>query len=126
MLNRFGPFSMNFTDLHACLFEQILSFSPLYNINARRKFRSPTIWTAEKAEVGRVREEKRTEEERREEKRRSKKQEDQKREGARRKKIQVREEVDKSRSIVFFQWFVALEGRKVGSLKWRVRSHLAR
>jgi len=59
---------MNFTDLHACLFEQILSFSPLYNINARRKFRSPTIWTAEKAEVGRVREEKRTEEERREEK----------------------------------------------------------
>jgi hypothetical protein len=31
-------------------------------------FRSPTIWTDEKAEVGRVREEKRTEEKRREEK----------------------------------------------------------
>ena len=130
MLNRFGSFSMNSTDLHACLsesqFQQILSFSPLYNINARRMFRSPTIWTDEKAEVERVREEKRTEEKRREEKRRSKKQEDQRREGARRKKTQVREKVDKSRSIVFFQWFVAPEGRKVGSLKWRVRSHLAR
>jgi hypothetical protein len=63
---------MNSTDLHACLsesqFQQILSFSPLYNINARRRFRSPTIWTDEKAEGGRVREEKRTEENRREEK----------------------------------------------------------
>ena len=27
---------------------------------------------------------------------------------------------------VFFQWFVAPAGRKVGSLKQRVRSHLAR
>ena len=32
----------------------------------------------------------------------------------------------KSRNTVFFQWFVALEGRKVGSLKRRVRSHLAK
>ena len=30
------------------------------------------------------------------------------------------------RNSVFFQWFVAPEGRKVGSLKRRVRSHLAR
>ena len=38
----------------------------------------------------------------------------------------MREKVGKSRSTVFFQWFVAPEGRKVGSLKRRVRSQLAR
>ena len=40
--------------------------------------------------------------------------------------MQVREKVGKSRFTVFFQWFVAPEGRKVGSLKRRVRSQLAR
>ena len=35
----------------------------------------------------------------------------------RRKKMQVREKVGKSRFIALFKWFVALEGRKVGSLK---------
>ena len=44
----------------------------------------------------------------------------------RRKKMQMREKVGKSRFTVFFQWFVAPEGRKVGSLKRRVRSQLAR
>ena len=57
---------------------------------------------------------------------RREKKEDQRRESLRRKKIQVREKVGKSRNTVFFQWFVALEGGKVGSLKRRVRSHLAR
>ena len=38
----------------------------------------------------------------------------------------MREKVGKSRFTVFFQWFVAPGGRKVGSLKRRVRSHLAR
>jgi len=38
----------------------------------------------------------------------------------------MREKVGKSRNTVFFQWFVASEGRKVGSLKRRVRSQLAR
>ena len=38
----------------------------------------------------------------------------------------MREKVGKSRNTVFFQWFVAPEGRKVGSLKWRVRTHLGR
>ena len=38
----------------------------------------------------------------------------------------MREKVGKSRNTVFFQWFGAPEGRKVGSLKRRVRSHLAR
>ena len=47
----------------------------------------PTIWTDGKAQVGRVREEKRREE---------KKKDDQKRESLRRKKIQVREKVGKS------------------------------
>ena len=44
----------------------------------------------------------------------------------RRKKMQMRERVGKSRNAVFFQWFGAPEGRKVGSLKRRVRSQLAR
>ena len=53
--------------------------------------------------------------------------ESQKREDAgARKKMQVREKVGKSRNTVFFQCFVALEGRKVGSLKRRVRRHLGR
>ena len=61
-----------------------------------------------------------------EKRREEKKKEDQRRERVRRKKMQVREKVEKSRNTVFFQWFVAPEGRKVGSLKRRVRSHLAR
>ena len=73
----------------------------------------PTIWTHGKAEAGRVREE------------RAKKREEQRRERVRRKKMQVREKVGKSRFTVFLQWSVALGGRKVGSLKRRVRSHLA-
>ena len=79
--------------------------------NNRRKFRSQTSDNMDrwKAEMERVREEKRREEER-----------------VRRKKIQVREKVGKSRNIAFFQWFEAPEGRKVGSLKRRVRSQLAR
>ena len=60
--------------------------------------------------------------------REEKKKEDQKRESQtlRRKKIQVHEKVGKWRNTVFFQWFVAPEGRKVGSLKRRVRSLLGR
>ena len=38
----------------------------------------------------------------------------------------MREKIGKSRFTVFFQWFEAPEGRKVGSLKRRVRSQLAR
>ena len=40
--------------------------------------------------------------------------------------MRMREKVGKSRNSVFFKWFVAPEGRKVGSLKRRVPSHLAR
>ena len=47
------------------------------------------------------------------------------RERVRSQKIQMREKVGKSRNTVFFQWFVAPQGRKVGSLKRRVRSQLA-
>jgi len=39
--------------------------------------------------------------------------------------MQMREKVGKSRNAVFFQWYVAPEGRKVGSLERRVRSQLA-
>ena len=38
----------------------------------------------------------------------------------------MRDKIGKSRNTVFFQWFGAPEGRKVGSLKRRVRSQLAR
>ena len=74
----------------------------------------PTIWTDEKQS--------REEAERRErlEEKKSR------RERVRRKKMQMREKVGKSRNTVFFQWFVDPEGRKVGSLKRRVRSQLAR
>ena len=62
--------------------------------------------------------------------REGKKKEDQRRERVRRKKMQVREKVKivkKSReTLCFFEWFVAPEGWKVGSLKRRVRSQLAR
>ena len=58
--------------------------------------------------------------------REEKKKEVKKRERLRRKKIQVCEKVGKSRNTVFFQWFVAPEGRKACSLKRRVRSPLGR
>ena len=72
----------------------------------------PTIWRW-KAEQGRGTEKRKI---RREKIRR---------ERVRGQKIQMREKVGKSRNTVFFQWFVAQEGRKVGSLKRRVRSQLA-
>ena len=82
----------------------------------RRKFRSQTSDNMDrwKAELGRGREKRKI---RREKSRR---------ERVRRKKMQMREKVGKSRNTVFFQWFEAPEGRKVGSLKRRVRSQLAR
>ena len=48
------------------------------------------------------------------------------RERVRRKKMHMREKVGKSQNTVCFQWFVAPESRKVGSLKRRVQSQLAR
>ena len=48
------------------------------------------------------------------------------RERVRRKKMQMREKVGKSRNTVFFQWFGAPEGRKVGSLKRQEQDQLAR
>ena len=85
-------------------------------INDRRKFRSQTSDKMDrwKAEKGRGREKRKI--------RRKKS----RRERVRRKKMQMREKVGKSRNTVFFQWFGAPEGRKVGSLKRRVRSQLAR
>jgi hypothetical protein len=56
--------------------------------------------------------------------REDKKREDQRRERARGKKMQVK--VEKIQFMAFFKSFVAPEGRKVGSLKRWVQSHLAR
>ena len=80
----------------------------IYN---RRKFRSQTSDNMERwrAEQGRGIEKRKI-----------------RRERVRRQKIQMREKVGKSRNTLFFQWFLAPEGRKVGSLKRRVRSQLAR
>ena len=88
-------------------------FVKIYN---RRKFWSQTSDNMDrwKAEQGRGREKRKI--------RRKKS----RRERVRRKKMQMREKVGKSRNTVFFQWFVAPEGRKVGSLKRRVRSQLVR
>ena len=85
------------------------------NIVYRRKFRSQTSDNMDrwKAEQGRGREKRKI--------RRKKS----RRERVRRKKMEMREKVGKSRNTVFFQWFGAPEGRKVGSLKRRVRSQLA-
>ena len=82
----------------------------------RRKFRSQTSDNMDrwKAEQGRGREKRKI--------RRKKS----RRERVRRKKMQMREKVGKSQNTLFFQWFAAPEGRKVGSLKRRVRSQLAR
>ena len=82
----------------------------------RRKFWSQTSDNMDrwKAKQGRGREKRKI---RREKSRR---------ERVRRKKMEIREKVGKSRFTVFFPWFVAPEGRKVGSLKRRVRSQLAR
>ena len=67
-----------------------------YMIYDRRKFRSQTSDNMErwKAEQGRGREKRKI-----------------RRERVRRQKIQMREKVGKSRNTVFFQWFVAPEGR---------------
>ena len=85
-------------------------------IEGSLEFRSQTSENMDrwKAEQGRGREKRKI---RREKSRR---------ERVRRKKMQMREKVGKSRNTVFFQWFVAPEGRKVGSLRRRVRSQLAR
>ena len=83
--------------------------------DVRRKFRSQTSDNMDrwKAEQGRGREKRKI---RREKSRRERV----------RKKMEMREKVGKSRFTAFFHWFVAPEGRKVGSLKRRVRSQLAR
>ena len=86
-----------------------VDFGEIMLWNDRRKFRSQTSDNMDrwKAEQGRGRE-----------KRKMRK--------IRRKKMQMREKGGKSRNTVFFQWFGAPEGRKVGSLKRQLRSQLAR
>ena len=98
------PFPSKHTFFSFICYEMVIIRNMNHNYH-RRKFRSETSDNMDswKAEVRRVRREK-----------------------IRRKKMQMREKVGKSRNTVFFQWCVAPEGRKVGSLKRRVRSQLAR
>ena len=99
--------------IYICIYKYVYIY---INTHYRRKFRSQTSESMDrwKAEQGRGREKRKI--------RRKKS----RRERVRRKKMQMREKVGKSRNTVFFQWFVAPEGRKVGSLKRRVRSQLAK
>ena len=83
--------------------------NPIWLMEGSLEVKLPTIGTVGKAKVRRVREEKKRSEKIREA-----------------KKMQVREKVGESRFTGFSQRFVAQEGRKVGSLKRRVRSQLAR
>ena len=94
----------------------VINYQRVYYWDCRRKFRSQTSDNMDrwKAEQGRGREKRKISREKI------------RRERVRRKKMQMREKVGKSRNTVFFQWFGAPEGRKVGSLKRRVRSQLAR
>ena len=108
----FDPFHLCFSSVH--IVGSLASKLPSINIYIyiyRRKFRSQTSDNMDrwKAEQGRGRDKRQV-----------------RREKIRRKKMQMREKVGMSRFTVFFQWFVAPEGRKVGSLKRRVRSQLAR
>ena len=73
-----------------------------------------TIWTDGKIEVGRVREEKKRSEKIREEKEWEE------------RRCRCTKRSEGHDSLCFFQWFGAPAGRKVTSLKRRVRSHLAR
>ena len=108
LLNEIYFFHIGRKIINYCLFNRNFGKDIYFRegkMNNRKKFRSETSDNMDswKAEVRRVRREK-----------------------IRRKKMQMREKVGKSRNTVFFQWFVAPEGRKVGSLKRRVRSQLAR
>ena len=85
----------------------------MYLIEGSLVAKLPTMWIHGKAKVGRFREEKGIRKNIREETE------------VRRKKMQVHEKV-KSRDTVFFPCFVDQEGRKVGLLKRRVRSHWVR
>ena len=110
---------LNLTHTHTYIYIYILYIYIYYVVYIyiiyRRKFRSQTSDNMDrwKAEQGRGREKRKI--------RRKKS----RRERVRRKKMQMREKVGKSRNTVFFQWFGAPEGGKVGSLKRRVRSQLA-
>eukprot|EP00435_Cladocopium_sp_Y103_P013027 s2847_g3.t1 len=102
-------------------FEEAPAVWSLSNMFYRRKFRSQTSDNLDrwKSQDGKRhgREKLRQEKVRREKIRQEK---------VRREKIQVREKVRKSRNTVSFQCFMVPEGRNVGSLKRRVRSHLGR
>ena len=83
-----------------------VSYWFIWFIEGSLEVKLPTIWTDEKQSREEAERRERLEERR-----------------VRRKKMQIREKVGKLRNNVFFHWFVAPEGRKVGSLK---RSQLAR
>ena len=96
------------------IYHIILSHIILYYVvKGSLEVKLPTIWTFGKAEVGRAREERRTREKIREEK----ESEERRCMCAKGRKVAIH---------YVFPMLVAPDGRKVGSLKQRVRSHLAR
>ena len=92
----------------------ILRYSNIYIFLAGYlEVKLPTLWRDGKPEVGRVRGEKRRKKMREEK-------------GWEERRGRCAKRWEKSRFTVFFRWFVAPEGREVGSLKRPVRSHLVK
>ena len=100
-------------DQDDALYSSTPHYESTHRIEGSLEVKLPTIWTDRKAEVVRVKEE--TRRRKKIKKRKSQKKEDPR--AGKGRKVQ---------NTVFFKWFVAPEGRKVGSLKRRVRSQLAR
>ena len=90
-----------------------------YIIEASLEVKLPTIWTDEtQRRDGKS--------QKREEIREEKQKENQRKESQKKEDPGARKGRKAAKHCVFFQGFVAPEGRKIGSLKRRVRSHLAR
>ena len=91
--------------------KQVLSWRPIFQRSLNSKL--PRIWRVEKQMKNRWNEIKSGERRCNSAK-------------VRRKKLNPRQMLEKSRTARFFQWFACQVSRKVGSLKRRVRSHVVR
>ena len=91
--------------------KQVLSWPPIIEGSSNSKL--PTIWRVEKQMKSKWDEVKSGERRCNSAK-------------VKRKKLNPRQMLEKSRTVVFFQWFACQVSRKIGSLKRRVRSHVVR
>ena len=96
-----------------------------YIIEGSLEVKLPTIWTDQKAEMGRVREEERREEKRREE-RRKKKKKSENRKNQKKEDAGARNGRQVAKHCVLPMFCGSGGSKSIGSLKRRVRSHLGR